>query len=100
MADKITYTNKVGITPRETHFNQVGDVDMNDIKRVVNIHADNIDAFANGDGKTFTSIALAMAVLPLPSNTHLLQLDKVEQVKMVIIIINQVNLEGINLLVI
>jgi len=68
MADTITYGNKVAITPREVHENQIWDVDMNDIKSTVNSHATEIEGFINGNGKTYESIALAMAVLPLPSN--------------------------------
>jgi len=68
MADRLSYENKVAITPRETHKNQIWDVDMNDIKNVANSHADELESLLNGDGKTYESTADAMAVLPLPSN--------------------------------
>ena len=36
-ASKITYSDKVGITPKETHINQVWDADLNAIKTAINI---------------------------------------------------------------
>jgi|14BtaG_2_1085337.scaffolds.fasta_scaffold02624_4 hypothetical protein len=39
MADRITYSDKVGVIPRETHINQVWDDDMNEIKTKVNANA-------------------------------------------------------------
>jgi hypothetical protein len=42
-ADKITYSDKVGVTPKETHINQVWDDDMNEIKLKVNNNADLFD---------------------------------------------------------
>ena len=42
-ASKITYSDKVGITPKETHINQVWDDDMNEIKLKVNDNADLFD---------------------------------------------------------
>lgn len=38
-ASKITYADKVGIIPKETHINQVWDDDMNEIKIKVNANA-------------------------------------------------------------
>ena len=43
MADKITYADKVGVTPKETHINQVWDDDMNEVKLKVNNNADLLD---------------------------------------------------------
>lgn len=43
-ASKITYSDKVGIVPRETHINQIWDADMNEIKVKVNTNADLFDA--------------------------------------------------------
>ena len=43
-ASKITYSDKVGITPKETHINQVWDDDMNEIKLKLNTNADLHDA--------------------------------------------------------
>ena len=43
-ANKITYSDKVGITPKETHINQVWDDDMNEIKLKVNNNADLFDS--------------------------------------------------------
>ena len=42
-ANKIVYADKVGVTPKETHINQVWDDDMNAIKLVVNDNADLFD---------------------------------------------------------
>jgi len=42
-ADKITYADKVGVTPKETHINQVWDDDMNEIKLKLNNNADLLD---------------------------------------------------------
>ena len=43
-ANKVTYGDKVGVTPKETHINQVWDDDMNEIKLVVNDNADLFDS--------------------------------------------------------
>jgi len=43
MADKITYSDKVGVAPKETHINQVWDEDMNDVKLVVNNNSDLLE---------------------------------------------------------
>jgi hypothetical protein len=76
MSKKITWLDKEGVSPRETRVNQIWDIDMNQLKSVINSHALDIDSIINGDGKTYTSIALAMAVLPLPSdNTPFLVRD-------------------------
>ena len=42
-ASKITYADKVGVTPKETHINQVWDDDMNEIKIKLNDNADILD---------------------------------------------------------
>ena len=42
-ANKIVYADKVGVTPKETHINQVWDDDMNEIKLKVNDNADLFD---------------------------------------------------------
>jgi len=39
-ASKVTYSDKVGVNPKETHINQVWDDDMNELKLVVNDNAD------------------------------------------------------------
>lgn len=44
MALKINYVNKTGTNPKGQHENQVWDVDMNEIKNVVNSNADDIDS--------------------------------------------------------
>jgi hypothetical protein len=43
-ASKVTFSDKVGVNPKETHINQVWDDDMNEIKLVVNDNADLFDA--------------------------------------------------------
>ena len=43
-ANKVTYSDKVGVDPKETHINQVWDDDMNELKLVVNDNADLHDA--------------------------------------------------------
>ena len=43
-ANKVTYSDKVGVTPKETHINQVWDDDMNELKLVVNDNADLFDS--------------------------------------------------------
>jgi hypothetical protein len=42
-ANKVTYSDKVGVNPKETHINQVWDDDMNELKLVVNDNADLFD---------------------------------------------------------
>ena len=42
-ANKITWEDKVGVTPYETRINQVQDIDMNELKLVVNDNADLFD---------------------------------------------------------
>jgi len=42
-ADKVTYADKTGVNPKETHINQVWDDDMNEIKLVINNNADLFD---------------------------------------------------------
>ena len=42
-ADKVTYADKTGVNPKETHINQVWDDDMNEIKLVINNNADDFD---------------------------------------------------------
>lgn len=42
---KITYADKVGVVPKQTHINQVWDDDMNEIKTVVNANDRIIDGF-------------------------------------------------------
>lgn len=42
-ASKITFDDKVGVNPKETHINQVWDDDMNQMKLVVNDNADLFD---------------------------------------------------------
>lgn len=44
MADKLSYENKEGIVPKETHINQIWDDDMNEIKLKFNNNADLIDS--------------------------------------------------------
>jgi len=46
---KITYDNKIGITPKDVHINQVWDDDMNEIKTVVNEIDDRLIAVENGN---------------------------------------------------
>jgi len=43
-ANKVQYSDKVGVTPKETHINQVWDDDMNELKLVVNDNADLFDS--------------------------------------------------------
>ena len=43
-ANKVQYSDKVGVTPKETHINQVWDDDMNELKLVVNDNADLHDS--------------------------------------------------------
>ena len=43
-ANKVTYSDKVGVNPKETHINQVWDDDMNELKLVVNDNADLFDS--------------------------------------------------------
>lgn len=43
MSHRITYGDKVGVTPKETHINQIWDDDANEIKQVVNDNADDFD---------------------------------------------------------
>ena len=42
---KITYENKVGVVPKQTHINQVWDDDMNELKTVINANDRIIDGF-------------------------------------------------------
>ena len=47
MADKITYGDKSHVLPYGTREIQVWDLDMNEIKTVVNINADEVDDLKN-----------------------------------------------------
>ena len=45
---KITYEDKVGITPRTVHINQVWDDDMNELKNVINALDDTVNSINAG----------------------------------------------------
>ena len=45
---KITFEDKVGLVPRTVRINQVWDLDMNEIKAVVNANADSLTGLEGG----------------------------------------------------
>ena len=47
MALRITYDNKLGLRPKKVQINQVWDDDMNELKNVINSHADDIENITN-----------------------------------------------------
>lgn len=55
---KITYDDKIGITPKDVHINQVWDDDMNDIKNCINEHDDRIVAVESGSSNAIQVSAL------------------------------------------
>lgn len=50
MANKITYANKVGLVPKDTHVNEVWDDDMNEIKEKHNLNDDRITSVEESVG--------------------------------------------------
>lgn len=69
MSDRITYENKVAVQPPGIRINQVQDVDMNEIKTVVNKHAGEIETlnktskiYENGDLQIFRKPGTALNI--------------------------------------
>lgn len=57
LASKITYENKVGLKPKTVHVNQWWDDDANEVKTIVNEHADYINVFSfDLANKSFTTV--------------------------------------------
>ena len=63
MADKITYGDKSHVLPYGTREIQVWDLDMNEIKTVVNINADEVDDLKNNQ---YTGVEVYTTIADLP----------------------------------